>query len=91
MADTVITPAGASSDSGANAAGWAVAVIVILGVILFGLFVWPGIGSVTPSTTNTNPNVDVNVRLPQNEQVTPAAGSVPTPTNPAPTTPAPTQ
>lgn len=67
MADTVITPAARDYDSGANAMGWAVAVILLLGLILFGIFVWPGVGArgVVPSTNNTNPGIDVNVKLPQ--------------------------
>ncbi|MFZ2555361.1 MAG: hypothetical protein WAZ27_03195 [Minisyncoccia bacterium] len=64
MADTVITPA---TDSG-GAAGWAVAVIILLAVILVGIFVWPGISRTTPSGTgdaSTPDAIDVNVRLPQ--------------------------
>ncbi len=73
MADTVITPAVRDHDSGANAMGWTVAVILLLGLILFGIFVWPGVGrSVVPATTtDTNPGIDVNVRLP--EGITPGA------------------
>lgn len=65
MADTVITPA--TYDSGNSAAGWAVAVIVLLGVLLFGIFVWPGASGVTPANGNasTPDAIDVNVRLPQ--------------------------
>ena len=71
MADTVITPVARESE--ANAMGWAVAIILLLGLILFGIFIWPGMGNgVVPSTNtrNTNPGVDVNVRLP--EGVTPS-------------------
>ncbi len=70
MADTVITPSAYDrGDSGA--AGWAVAVIVLLGAVLFGLFVWPGMtrtSSGNASTPQTPQNVDVNVRLPQGLQ-----------------------
>lgn len=66
MADTVITPA-RDVDSGANAMGWAVAVILLLGLILFGIFVWPGVGNnVVPSTpTSPSQGIDVNVKLPE--------------------------
>ena len=65
MADTIITPATRDYDSAANALGWAVAVILLLGVILFGMFVWPGINrSVAPSTP-TNQGIDVNVKIPE--------------------------
>lgn len=71
MADTVITPSAYERDSGA--AGWAVAVIILLAVVLFGIFVWPGIGRTpagnastpTPATPGT---IDVNVQLPQGTQ-----------------------
>lgn len=70
MADTVITPATRDYDSGASAMGWAVAVILLLGLILFGIFVWPGVGrNIVPATTDTNRGIDVNVSLP--ESVTP--------------------
>ncbi len=65
MADTVITPA-RDVDSGANAMGWAVAVILLLGLILFGIFVWPGVGNnVVPSTPTPAQGIDVNVKLPE--------------------------
>ncbi len=77
MADTVITPSAYErSDSGA--AGWAVAVIILLGVIAFGVFVWPGIlrtpagNASTPSTPGT---IDVNVQLPQGQQENTPAGT----------------
>lgn len=66
MADTIIAPAARESDS--NAAGWAVAVILLLGIILFGVFVWPGLPTrnVAPSTpTQQNPTLDVNVTIPE--------------------------
>lgn len=86
MADTVITPAYDRNESGAG--GWAVAVIVLLGVIAFGLFVWPGIVR-TPAgnaSTPTNPDtIDVNVQLPQGIQgsgsqqgTNPEGGAAPT-------------
>lgn len=67
MADTIITPAVQDrSGSGTGSAGWAVAFMMLLGVILFGIFVWPGMGNnIMPSTNNTNPGIDVNVRLPE--------------------------
>lgn len=69
MADTVITPS-AYERNDSSAAGWAVAVIVLLGVILFGIFVWPGIAR-TPSGNASTPNaIDVNVQLPQGQQGT---------------------
>lgn len=64
MADTVITPA--VQDSGANAMGWAVAIVLVIGILFFGIFVWPGAARSTPATpTNTNPSVDLNVTLPE--------------------------
>lgn len=65
MADTVITPAARDTDSGA--AGWAVAVILLLGIVLFAVFVWPGLPSVVPSAPapaqqNT---IDVNLSVPE--------------------------
>jgi hypothetical protein len=66
MADTVIAPA-TREDSGANAAGWAVAILLLLGIILFGIFVWPGLPSVAPSTPTptNNPTIDVNLSVPE--------------------------
>lgn len=64
MADTVITTPAASQDSAANAMGWAIAVILLLGVILFGIFIWPGARGIAPST-NQSPGIDVNVKLPE--------------------------
>jgi hypothetical protein len=69
MADTVITPSAYDrSDSGA--AGWAVAVIVLLGVILFGIFVWPGLTRTSTGNASTPGAIDVNVQLPQGMQGT---------------------
>ena len=69
MADTVITPS-AYDRSDSNAAGWAVAVIVLLGVILFGIFVWPGLTRTTTGNASTPGAIDVNVRMPENQQGT---------------------
>ena len=66
MADTIITPASRDYDSGANAMGWAVAVILLLGVVLFGIFVWPGVGRVAPAApANTDRTIDLNVTVPE--------------------------
>lgn len=66
MVEQVITPVQRDDTS---ALGWAVAILIILGLVLFGLFVWPGVGAnsaVTPrATTPTNQGIDVNVRLPE--------------------------
>jgi hypothetical protein len=67
MADTVITPS-AYDRNDSSAAGWAVAVIVLLGAILFGIFVWPGIARTPSGNASTPGNIDVNVRLPQGQQ-----------------------
>jgi hypothetical protein len=67
MADTVITPS-AYERNDSSAAGWAVAVIVLLGVVLFGVFVWPGIARTPAGNASTPGNIDVNVRLPQGQQ-----------------------
>ncbi len=65
MADTIIAPAARDSDSGA--AGWAVAVILLLGLVLFAVFVWPGLPSVVPSApAPAQPNtMDINVSIPE--------------------------
>ena len=65
MADTVITPA--AQDSGNGAAGWAVAVIILLAVVLVGIFVWPGLSRAPAGSgdASTPDAIDVNVRLPQ--------------------------
>lgn len=70
MADTVITPVVRDSDSGANAAGWAVAVILVVGMVLFGIFVWPGLARVAPAApaapaNNTDRSIDLNVTIPE--------------------------
>ncbi len=52
--------------------GWAVAVILLLGLILFGIFIWPGVGGISPAM-NSSPGIDVNVKLP--EGVIPATNS----------------
>ncbi len=67
MADTVITTPGVARESDSSAMGWAVALILLLGLILFGIFIWPGVNtSNTVPTTGTNPSsVDVNVKLPE--------------------------
>ena len=67
MADTVINTPARDYDSGANAMGWAMAIILLFGIVLFGIFVWPGVGSIAPAaTTNTEqPSIDLNVTLPE--------------------------
>lgn len=67
MTDTVITPS-AYERNDSSAAGWAVAVIVLLGVVLFGVFVWPGIARTPAGNASTPGNIDVNVRLPEGQQ-----------------------
>lgn len=65
MADTIIAPV--ARDNGESAVGWAIAVLLLLGVVLFGVFIWPGLPSrVAPSTpTDTRPNIDLNVTVPE--------------------------
>lgn len=67
MADTIITPAARDVDTGANAMGWAVAIILLLGIVLFGIFVWPGLGRVAPAApaNNTDRSIDLNVTVPE--------------------------
>lgn len=68
MADTVITtPVARDYDSGANALGWAIAIILLLGIVLFGVFVWPGLRGVAPATpaNNTDRSIDLNVTIPE--------------------------
>jgi hypothetical protein len=60
-------------DRGDSGAGWAVAVIVLLAVLLFGIFIWPGIrgipsGNASTPTPTTPDAIDVNVQLPQGLQ-----------------------
>ena len=47
--------------------GWAVAIILLLGVVLFGIFVWPGLGRVAPAApaNNTDRSIDLNVTVPE--------------------------
>ncbi len=74
MATVINTPAQAS-DSGA-AAGWAVAVIVLVGAILLALFVWPGyVRQSAPTQQNTAPNI--NVTLPSAPSGGETGGNVP--------------
>lgn len=64
MADTIIAPAARDSDSGA--AGWAVAIILLLGVVLFAVFVWPGLpNNVAPSAPAQPNTMDINVSIPE--------------------------
>jgi len=76
MADTVITPSAYERDD-SSAAGWAVAVIVLLGAVLFGVFVWPGIARTPAGNASTPGNIDVNVRLPQGQQQQGQQGTTP--------------
>jgi len=92
MADTIIAPAARDTDSGA--AGWAVAIILLLGVVLFAVFVWPGIPTnVAPSVpAQAQPNtIDVNLSVP--EGALPGTGAEGTNQNPGSgnTAPAPAQ
>ena len=64
MADTVINTPARDYDSAANAMGWAIAVVLLLGIILFGIFVWPGLARISPVNTSS-PGIDVNVKLPE--------------------------
>ena len=74
MADTVITPS-AYDRSDSSAAGWAVAVIVLLGAILFGIFVWPGLTRTSTGNASTPGAIDVNVKLPEGVQQGTGAGA----------------
>ena len=68
MADTVITTPVAVRDSESSALGWAVALVLLLGLILFGIFIWPGVdaSNTLQKTRGTNPSsVDVNIKLPE--------------------------
>ncbi len=56
MATIVNNP---GSDSGSGAAGWVVAAIVSIGLLLFAVFVWPGFGGVAGGGGGTNINVEV--------------------------------
>jgi hypothetical protein len=46
-------------DSGANAAGWVIAAIVLVAVVLIGLFVWPGLARTTGSPAPAQVNVQI--------------------------------
>ncbi len=56
MATIVNNPG--TTDSGAGAAGWIVAAIVLVAAVLFALFVWPGFAG-GAGAGNTNINVEV--------------------------------
>jgi hypothetical protein len=63
MATVINNP---SDGSGSAAAGWAVAVVILAGVILIGLFVWPGYAR--PVQEPAGINVDVNLPTTGGEQ-----------------------
>ncbi len=65
MATVINTPATRDTADGA-AAGWAVAVVVIVAVALLALFVWPGYvrQSAAPATT---PGANINVTMPSSD------------------------
>jgi len=69
MADTIINTPASNNDSGA--AGWVVALIVILGVIVGGFFLYRHYGAYSAPTQAGATNINV---------------TVPNPTTPAPTT-----
>jgi hypothetical protein len=64
------------SDSGAGAGGWITAGVLLIGVILVALFVWPGYGR---GTTNTPAPTQVNVQIPTPEIPTHAPAAEPAP------------
>ena len=75
MADTIITPSSRDYDSSGNSAGWAVAFILLLGLLLLAVFVWPGMRAVVPSTTQTPASdINVDVQLPQGAMPTTDTG-----------------
>ncbi len=56
MADTIVNTPAPSNDSGA--AGWVVAIIILLAVIAGGYYVYRnGMGRAAPGTTNINVSV----------------------------------
>ncbi len=95
MADTVITPQAEQRDT--SSAGWAVAVIVLLGVVLLGFLEWHSINTrmnATTPTQNTPGSIDVNVRLPDEVRPGVPGGTqqgTPGTNNPQTPTPAPAQ
>lgn len=56
MATIVNNP---GSDSGSGAAGWVVAAVVIIALLLIGFFVWPGFAGTGGGGGGTNINVEV--------------------------------
>ncbi len=61
MATVINTPASQTSDGAA--AGWAVAIVVLVAALLVALFVYPGF--IRPAATQTQtPGANINVQLP---------------------------
>ena len=48
---TIINTPGSDNGGSGSAAGWVIAVIILILVILFGIFVWPGINGGTVANT----------------------------------------
>ena len=57
---TIVNNPGTGSDSGAS--GWIVAAVVIIGIVLVALFVWPGFAGFGGGGDTTN--VDVSIPAP---------------------------
>lgn len=52
------------SDGGSGAAGWIVAAVVLIGVILIALFVWPGFAGTGGGAGAGDTNINVEVPTP---------------------------
>lgn len=61
MATVINTPSVRDSTSDGAAAGWAVAVVVLLGALLLALFVWPGF---VRQSAPAQPTPNINVTIP---------------------------
>jgi len=59
MATIINTPG-----EGGSSAGWAVAVVILIAVILLGLFVWPGWMRQSAPPPDTTPGANIQVNLP---------------------------
>ncbi len=59
-----------------NSGGWVAAVLVLIAVVLFGLFIWPGLVRREPAPVQQNPGVNLQVDVPQGGGAqTPSGGS----------------
>jgi hypothetical protein len=64
MTDIVVSPV-QKPESRSNAAGWIIALALLLGVAFFGIFVWPGVQDIVPRIpSQEGQGININVQLP---------------------------